>query len=170
MPLKWIRNIHALWIVVYCAIISAAFLMQILENEEPCPLCYLQRLGMLLICIAATMNLLLGVRVFHYGLMILAALFGGAVAIRQILLHICPTFSTFGIPFLGLSLYTWSFLTFVCSLFATSVLLLFHPLEEQAPLPLNKFHVGALVGLALVIVGNIFSVGVDCQLGLCPET
>jgi len=169
MSVKWIRNIHALWIIVYCAIISTAFIMQIVENEEPCALCYLQRVGMLLICAAVAMNLLFGLKIFHYGLIILASLFGGSVAIRQVLLHICPNFPKFGVPFLGLSLYTWSLLTFVCSLLATSILLLVHPSGEHKPMPINKFQAFALIWLALVIIGNVFSVAVDCQLGLCPD-
>lgn len=170
MPIKWIRNVHALWIVVYCAIISAAFVMQVTENEEPCPLCYLQRASMLLICTAAAMNILLGIKAFHYGLMILGSLLGSSVAIRQILLHVCPNSPHYGIPFLGLSLYTWSFLTFACSLLATAVLLFFYPSEEKPAAGINKFQATALVWLLLVIIGNVISTAVDCQLGLCPDS
>ena len=168
MPISWIRNIHALWIIVYCAIISTAFVLQIILHEEPCALCYLQRVGMLLVCSAAAMNLLFGIKPLHYGFVILASLLGGGVAIRQILLHICPSFPEFGIPFMGYSLYTWSLLTFGCSLLLTALLLLlFHPLEEVKPKKLNKLQSAAILWLFLVVIGNVISTAVDCQLGLC---
>lgn len=167
MSINWIRNIHALWIIVYCAIISTAFLLQIFLDEEPCALCYLQRVGMLLVCSAAAMNLLFGIKPIHYGFAILASLFGGGVAIRQILLHICPSFPEFGIPFMGYSLYTWSLLTFACSLLLTALLLLFHPLEGGKPEKINKLQSAAILWLLLVVIGNVISTAVDCQLGLC---
>lgn len=164
---KFVRNINALWILVYCAIITTAFDLQIFEKEVPCPLCYLQRVGMLLVCSAAAMNLICGVRTMHYSLAILGAITGSIVAIRQILLHVCYDFPKFGVPFWGLSLYTWSFLTFACSLILIAVLLAFYKKDQQMRYKLNYFQKIALGWLVLVIVGNIISVLADCGLGPC---
>ena len=96
---------------------------------------------MLLVCSAAAMNLIYGLRPYHYALAIFAALMGGGAAIRQILLHICPGFPTFGIPFWGLNLYTWSFVTFVCS----SSLFFEKKLSVQASSGNNPLTIRALV-------------------------
>ncbi|MCB1111135.1 MAG: disulfide bond formation protein B [Chlamydiales bacterium] len=162
-----IRNLHALWIIVYCVIITVAFGLQIFEHEEPCPLCYLQRIAMLLVCLAAAMNLVFGIRTYHYALVIVASLFGGGTAIRQILLHICPGFTQFGIPFWGLSLYTWSFLTFVGSLTATAIFLALYREDQRQKIELNLFEQIAIGWFALVVCGNIVSSLIDCGLGAC---
>ena len=164
-----LRNVHALWIMVYCLIISTAFGLQIFESEEPCPLCYLQRVAMLLVCCGALMNLVFGFKPKHHGLIVLASLFGASVSIRQILLHICPTFPKFGVPFWGYSLYTWSFLTFASSLLLVSLLLFVSKFDEENQKPLNSFQKISVVWLVLVIVGNLISVSIECGIGFCPE-
>lgn len=163
------KNLQALWIIVYCLIISTAFSLQIFMNEEPCPLCYLQRVAMLLICSAASMNLIVGIRISHYALAIIGILLGGTVALRQILLHICPGFPVFGTPFWGLSLYTWSFLTFVGSLILIAILLTFYRKEQGEKEKLNKFQIFACVWFILIILANILSVSLQCGLGICEE-
>lgn len=166
---KFVRNVNAIWIVVYCAIITIAFDLQVFEKEVPCPLCYLQRVGMLLVCAAAAMNLLCGIRPLHYSLAIFGALCGSSVAVRQILLHICYDFPKFGVPFWGLSLYTWSFLTFLCSIFVAAVLIGLYHKDQQMRYRLNWFQRCALGWFIIVILGNIASVLIDCGLGPCPD-
>ena len=58
------------------------------------------------------LNLRFGVQPLHYGLSILAALFGVAVAGRQVLLHIVPGSGAYGSALFGLHLYTWSLILF----------------------------------------------------------
>ena len=93
------RNLNALWIFVYCAIITTAFGIQIFEHEEPCPLCFLQRCAMLLLCTLAAFNLIFGERLLHYSLAILTAVIGASIATRQIFIHICLGSPEYGIPF-----------------------------------------------------------------------
>jgi len=166
---KFVRNVNALWIIIYCAIITIAFNLQVFEGEVPCPLCYLQRVGMLLICSAAAMNLLCGIRPINYSLAIFGALSGSTIAVRQILLHICYDFPKFGVPFWGLSLYTWSFLTFLGSIFVAAILVAIYKKEQQNTYQLNWFQKIALGWLTLVIIGNIISVLFDCGLGPCAD-
>ncbi|GAB4232464.1 MAG: disulfide bond formation protein B [Chlamydiales bacterium] len=165
--LKEVRLLNTLWILIYCMIITTAFGLQIFENEEPCPLCYLQRIAMISISCCAAFNLLFGVRLYHYSLAIVFSLFGATVAVRQILLHICPGFPQFGVPFWGLSLYTWSFLSFVGSLLGASLLVGFYE-EEQTPLvPLSLIEKVAISWLFLIVLGNCISTLIDCGLGSC---
>lgn len=112
-------------LIAICGILLVAFYIQLFWQEEPCPLCLLQRLGMIGIGIGLLMNLKFGINSKHYALALLSALFGGAVAIRQILLHIIPGESAYGSPIFGLHLYTWSFIGFVFMIFYIAVLLFF---------------------------------------------
>lgn len=162
-----VRNLNALWIVIYSAIITMAFGVQIFEGEQPCPLCYLQRIGMIMVSIAALFNLYYGVKLYHYGLSLLAIMVGISVAIRQILLHICPEFPTYDVNMFGLSLYAWSFLTFVASMLVLSILLLLYRQDESRPDRLNWFQHLAAWWLLLVAAGNVVSVLLECGLGAC---
>ena len=167
MMIELVRNINALWIIIYCSIITTAFGLQIFLGEEPCPLCYLQRVAMIAVSITACLNLVYGIRLRHYGLAIIASLFGAAVATRQILLHICPGFPEFGIPFWGLSLYVWSYITFICSILLTSILLFLYRPEQEEAIQLNAFQKFACGWLMLVACGNILSAFLECGLGWC---
>ena len=85
------------------------FIFQIVLHELPCPLCLLQRLGFLCVALGFMMNLRFGLRPSHYAISILSALFTGFVALRQIALHVVPGSGSYGAAFLGMHLYTWSF-------------------------------------------------------------
>lgn len=159
---------NGLLICIYCTIIATALSLEIFKNEVPCPLCYLQRVAMITICIAALCNLYYGVRSSHYGLIIFSAVVGGIVAFRQISLHICPEFPKFGIPFWGLSLYTWAFLTFVCSILLVGFLLcLYRPSQLDRVGAWNGFSRFAAGYLIAIICANLISVFVHCGLGMC---
>jgi len=165
-----VRRLNGLWIVIYCAMITAAFELQVFDHEVPCPLCYLQRVGMLSVSAGAFFNLWFGVRIFHYGMILMGALLGASFAGRQVLIHICPGFPTFGIPFWGVSLYTWSFISFACSVLMTAILLLmYRPTQRNIPekTPFWVYAIGAY--LVCVILGNIVSVYMDCGFTICNE-
>ena len=71
-------------------VVLVAFAMQFALGELPCPLCSLQRVALVLCGFGFLLNLRFGVQPLHYGLSMLAALFGVAAAGRQVLLHIVP--------------------------------------------------------------------------------
>jgi len=117
MEHRWERHLNALMAVLLSAVLWGALAIQFIKHEMPCPLCFLQRLGMLGVASGALMNVKFGPRKAHYGFSLFFAVFGGFVALRQIALHVCPGFPIFGHPFWGLSLYTWSFIVFASSIF-----------------------------------------------------
>ena len=78
--------------------------MQIAYDELPCPLCLLQRVAFTALAVGPVLTLRHGPRPAHYGLVIIAALMGAAIAARQILLHIMPGDAGYGSALLGLSL------------------------------------------------------------------
>ncbi len=77
----------------------------------------------------------------HYGLVIIAALLGAAIAARQILLHIMPGDAGFGSAFLGLHFYTWAFLCFVAAILAAGVMLTFDKAVRAGGESLRRGHV-----------------------------
>ncbi len=162
------QHLNALQIIIISLVLFGAFGMQYIFNEAPCPLCLLQRLGMLGVGVGALMNLRYGIQRKHYGISMLAAFFGGFVALRQILLHVCPGAPKFGVPFLGLSLYTWSFLIFVCSILLVAILMIVF--KEKAPVKSSKlvgWHKIAFLLLFLAAFTNILEAYGLCGLGAC---
>ncbi|MFP3505729.1 disulfide bond formation protein B [Burkholderia sp. SIMBA_062] len=101
-----IPNILAL--LAICFALSIALYYEFVLHELPCPLCALQRLGLILVGIGITMNIRFEAKVSHYSLVLLGAIATGAAGFRQILLHVCPGTEAYGSPFLGLHFYTWS--------------------------------------------------------------
>lgn len=165
------KNLNAILIIILCGVLTSAYGVQFIYNEEPCPLCLLQRIAMISVASGAALNLYFGVHMSHYGLILLSAVAGGSVAIRQISLHICPGFPTFGIPILGLSLYTWSFIVFVCVVLYTAMLLiLYDPKEYRSNITLNSFCKFSLYFLLLIAFSNIITTFVQCGFGVCSDT
>ncbi|MEZ5315572.1 MAG: disulfide bond formation protein B [Chlamydiales bacterium] len=159
------RNLNALLVYILTAILIGAFLIEIFADERPCVLCFLERLGMIGVAIGALMNCRLGPHKLHYGLSILSALFGGAVALRQIALHICPGFPVFGKSFWGLNLYTWSFLIFSSSIIYIALLLI--SFDQSKKSRMNLWCRYAFFAAFGVTVANIiFSFSV-CGWGTC---
>ncbi len=114
-------GLHA-WIFAYSFVMLSAFYIQFAEGEFPCPLCMLQRYGMILSTAGALLIVMQARRgtlttakyTQGLGMGLLGALIGGAeVSVRQILLHIEPGDPGYGAPVLGLHLYTWALVTFV---------------------------------------------------------
>jgi len=126
---------------------------------------------MLGVATGALLNLRFGIRMSHYALSLLSCLVGGFVALRQISLHVCPGFSQFGIPVLGLSLYTWSFVVFVCCVLAIAFLLfLYDPTEDaEEPPPLNAWSQFAFIFLFLIAAANIVTTYIQCGFGPCAD-
>lgn len=163
------RDFNGIISVILSGVMLAAFGVQFIYKEEPCPLCLLQRLGMIAVSAGALLNVRFHPRAVHYGLMLLGSVFGGFVALRQISLHVCPGMPAFGLPVLGLSLYTWSFIVFVCCIAAVSLLLFIHrPYGDERELPpLNGLEKFALGFALLIAFGNAVAALMQCGLGVC---
>lgn len=109
-----------LWVLGYAGVLSGAFTIQFAMGEFPCPLCMLQRYGMILstlgalwIIMQARKGTLTPTRYMQgLGMGALGAMAGALVSVRQILLHIKPGDEGYGEPVLGLHLYSWALITF----------------------------------------------------------
>jgi disulfide bond formation protein DsbB len=166
-PSEIVLNCFFIYLLV--VILLGVFLIQYFFKEEPCSLCLLQRIGMLGMAAGALMNIKYGSQRFHYGVSLVFAIFGGFVALRQIALHICPGFPTFGKPFWGLSLYTWSFLIFCSSVgFIALMLILFNSIPVKAALRKAGFFGWlAFLFLFLLACANCIYAIFHCGLGPC---
>ena len=88
-------NFIDIFIIVVISIF--AIIVQLLLHELPCPLCLLQRIGVLAIGFGYILNLIFGTRVQHYAYSTLASIVTLFIALRQIMLHIVPGSGYYGI-------------------------------------------------------------------------
>ena len=118
------------WVLVL--VLAAAFAVQLIAGELPCPLCVMQRIALML-CALGPLHILLRARdgvlcsrdvAVGSGIAIVSALLGVAASGRQVLLHILPGDPGFGTPVFGLHLYTWCLVAFGCQIAASGLMLL----------------------------------------------
>jgi len=127
-------GLHA-WVLAYTVVMLSAFFIQFVKGEFPCPLCMLQRYGMILatlgalfVIMQARRGLLTTARYAQgLGLGLIGVLAGASVSVRQIELHILPGDPGYGEPFLRLHLYTWAFVTFAIVMIYVGVMLILMP-------------------------------------------
>lgn len=131
------------FVAAYVGILSTAmFVFQFGAGELPCPLCILQRMGMMLSSLGALYVIVNSLRgqlssknfTTGVGLAILGAMLGGMMSFRQIELHLAPNDPGYGEAVFGLHLYTWALITFgVVVLFCGAVLVFAHEFQPVAP-------------------------------------
>lgn len=118
------------WVLIL--VLVAAFVVQFVTGEPPCPLCTVQRISLML-CALGPLYLLLNPRhddevtartvATAAGIAILAGLVGAAASGRQVLLHILPNDPGYGTPVFGLHLYTWCLIAFLAHITANGAML-----------------------------------------------
>ncbi|MPY21581.1 disulfide bond formation protein B [Shewanella psychropiezotolerans] len=166
------RQLNALGAIAISLVLAFAFYSQFAAGELPCPLCLLQRVGFVAVMFGLLCNVIYGPRTSHYGIMLFGALFGAAVALRQVALHVIPGTPFYGDPFLSYHFYTWAFITFSVIILGTGVMLSFssqyqevkHQSLSKMPL-LSKLAVGAVL---LVTLMNVLSTFAECGPFECP--
>lgn len=170
---RWI-NVLALFGLI--GVLAGSLFLQFGIGEQPCPLCLVQRSGMIAIAVGPIMNLLWGMRPLHYGLSILGAMVGAAGSTRQILLHIEPGDPGYGPAVFGLHLYTWALITFTIAVVGCAFMLLWtrpFVVGDTGVLGQRGFlRFAAIVGIAWVTI-DLLIVGIsvipECGLGMCPD-
>ena len=166
-------------------VLAGSLHLQFGAGEQPCPLCIVQRSGMVGLAVGPIMNLLWGIKARHYALSILAAVVGAAGSTRQILLHIAdPNDPGYGPEVFGWHLYTWALVTFIIAIVGCALLIMWQaPFEagDRGVLrdagPMRPIVTGLVVWLSLVVVIWVtidlavigLSVIPECGLGECPD-
>ncbi|MCX8958745.1 disulfide bond formation protein B [Erwinia psidii] len=164
------RSLNLLMLVLVSTALLCAFYFQLRFFDLPCPLCLLQRAALLLTGTGLLFNLCYGNKKLHYGMVILGALAVAAVATRHIFLHIVPGDKGYGLPFLGLHLYTWSFILSVVIIIGVAITLMITP-ETATPAAAKKTFIQHIIVaiFALLMVGNLLSTVLECGGGQCDD-
>ena len=154
-------------------VVFGAYGFQFILLEPPCPLCLLIRLGMIAVGFGLALNVLFGPRPLHYGLALLAAMFGALASLRQVMLHIVPGTGSYGDPAFGMHLYTWAFIVFVTITLAIAVVLFFTD-QFDAPTgpvpPAVRWMAIVVMAAGLFLAGaNVITTLLECGVGACPD-
>lgn len=163
---------NSICILIVCSILLGALYFQFGLHEDPCPLCLLQRMGMIGVIFGLSLNSIFGFDAKHFGIVIISAIIGAVFSGRQVLLHICngPLDSGYGTPVFGLHLYTWGVLIFIASILGSAVFLLFsnafRTVTKHRMLNFEKYVVYLST---LIVLINIVATFFECQLGPCCE-
>lgn len=170
MTPKLAIRLNALALYAISGVLLFAFYWQFAYGELPCPLCLLQRVAITALAVGPVLTIRHGPKPANYGLVIIAALLGAAIAARQILLHILPGDVGFGSPFLGLHFYTWAFLCFVSAMLAAGVMLTFNKqFTPEAKAPRRGMFEDLAVRLIIGVTAlNAASALLECGFSGCP--
>ncbi|MCY6380442.1 disulfide bond formation protein B [Hoeflea prorocentri] len=170
------RTLNAIGLLVICGVLIAAYVFQFTLDELPCPLCLLQRVGLVMVGFGLCLNLVYGAKPHHYGIMLIGGLYGLSVSVRQILLHIVPGTGAYGSPVLGLHYYTWAGICFFLVLVGTAIMLLFEGqykslVDEPGH---EKFGGHRLAKFAFFLMlaltaGNAVSTLLECGPTVCAD-
>jgi len=164
---------NSVCMLLVCSALAGAFYFQYGLGEHPCPLCLLQRMGMLGVLLGLSFNTYFGIRAQHVGLVILSALVGASYSVRQILLHICPVAGEptgYGTPVLGMHLYTWGLILFSASTLGAAVFLCLMKEEPQGTRRTpTRFEAATFFIAAGLCLANTIASFIECQFGPCCE-
>ncbi len=170
--MKLLKYFNGVCILIVCSILIGALYFQFGLNEDPCPLCLLQRMGMIGVIFGLALNIYFGFDAKHFAIVIISAVVGSLFSTRQVLLHISPVDGDtgYGSPIFGMHLYTWGVLIFIASILGSAIFLFFtkkfKPTNKQTILNFEKY-VAYLA--AFIILINIIATFFECQLGPCCE-
>ena len=167
------RKLNAIGVLAVCMVLAMAFYSQLAQNQLPCPLCLLQRIGFAAVLCGLMLNVVMGPRPIHYSITIIAALFGGAVALRQVSLHVVPGTGSYGAPFLGMHFYTWAFVLFALVVLGSAVMAAFSSqYQEQGFMPLREQsgigRLAIVLAIGFVAVNTIVTFA-ECGPLQCPD-
>lgn len=171
------RAINALALLGLLGVLTGSLFLQLSVGEQPCPLCLVQRSGMIGLAVGPLLNLLWGIKARNYAISILAAVTGGEGSVRQVFLHIANnTDPGYGPSVLGLHLYTWAAITFVIGVVGCAVLLLWQTTYTSGDRGVIAQHGGQrIAAVALFTWVSIYLVIIavtvipECGVGMCPD-
>ena len=166
------KLLNAIGLLAIGTVLALAFIDQIWFADLPCPLCILQRAGLIAAGVGISLNLTLGPKPSHYAMALVGAVAGAAISIRQILLHIVPGTGHYGNEVFGLHLYTWAFIAAATIIVGCALMLLddrqFSRAEPMS-VRLKVLPLSTLLLFLALTIANIFSTIALCGAGLCPD-
>lgn len=155
---------------------SAAILVQILLHELPCPLCLLQRVGLMAIGFGYVLNILYGNRSNHYAYSSIAAITTAFISLRQILLHIVPGSGYYGDPVFGIHLYTWVFIICMVAIAWNMLMIIIYPEDIRHERLIRRVKIGRnplikaiVIAYVATIAANIVLTFFECGFTQCVD-
>ena len=178
--LFWLKLLNILDLLGITLVMVIAFGMQFVLNELPCPLCLLQRLGLLAMGFGFLLNVHYHIRPAHYSVSLLAAVFTALVSLRQICLHVLPDSGGYGSTVFGLHMYTWVFILAMLAIIYIAVAMSFFAqyvlsparaeMIDEAKTPwIKKLSHLAFALFFAVVLANIVCIFLECGLHECPD-
>ena len=156
------------WNIIVLFILSCTLLgsiiIQTIIGELPCPLCYSQRLGLVLMGAGVLLNLCYGEQRQHHAVILISALFTQVVAARQILLTIQNN-SAVGTDIFGFHLYTWAFITALAMILFVSMRLIAKDYKQHVVKSIWTTWVAAF--FLIVVFAQVPLVFLQCGVGVC---
>ncbi len=175
------KFISGIEIIGICIIILIALYFQLVLNELPCPLCLLQRLGLLGVAFGFLLNTHYHVRPSHYALSLISAVVTSFVSLRQIALHVTDPVG-YGSSFLGFHMYTWVFILCCVIILYIAIVMSFprqymiykdkariEKISEARGKKTRLFTRCAFILFLVIIILNMFSTFSECGLTECPD-
>ena len=150
-------------------ILMMAFAYQFVDNELPCALCVMQRMGLYAISLGLVINLVRGRNQSNYLIMILSAVINSWISLLQVLLHVVPNSGGFGSSVFGLHMYTWNFIVSMIFIIYGCLGGLLHGNETQKREKTIATHKIIIVVLFVTLLLNTLSVFIECGPHLCPS-
>ncbi len=175
LSIKSVRIFHLIALLLLAMPLLGAFGIQLLMHEIPCPLCLLQRVGMLGVAVGLIMNLRFGIRPLHYGISIVSALVGATISTRQILLHIVPSadgITGYGDAVLGMHLYTWALVVFLASILGIALLMIgmkWGDISKREIIALGTAEKAVFFLFIILALANTVGAFLECGLLPCPD-
>jgi disulfide bond formation protein DsbB len=165
------KALNILAVLAISGVLLFAFYWQLVRGELPCPLCLVQRLGLLGAAFGFALNVRFGSSESHYGVVIVSALVGGAAAARQILLHIVPDTGSYGSALYGWHFYTWALLAFIAIVALAGLLLFVEAQFVEGTHDLRPSVLAQAVGWLVVAIAlaNAVSTLLECGFAACPD-
>lgn len=168
-------TLNMLGLAGICLSLAIAFYYQLALRELPCPLCLLQRVGMIAIGLGFMLNVRFGVRSLHYGVALFGCLLTGAIASRQVLLHIVPDSGSYGSALFGMHFYTLALLSAIAAAAFIALLLMLHARDatdaggRSGMNGISGAGKAVIVIFTLLIAANLVSTVLECGGGQCDD-
>jgi disulfide bond formation protein DsbB len=161
--------LNSLALAGICVSLLVAFYFQLILGEIPCPLCMLQRYGLILVGFGFFLNVRFGPSAIHYAIVIISAMVAAGASLRQVLLHVLPGDAGFGSAIFGLHMYTWGFVTFMATIIFTALMLVIDRNRLAGQSIHGSTWLASLLGglLLILAIGNLASNILVCGFAVC---
>lgn len=162
-------KLDSIAIIGIIIILITAFGYQLVDNELPCALCVMQRMGLYAISLGLVINLVIGRNQTNYTMIIISSVINSWISLLQVILHIVPNTGGFGSSVFGLHMYTWNFIVSMIFIVYGCLGGFLNGSEYQLRVKISLIHKIIIGILFLTLVANAISAFIECGPYICPS-